>query len=219
VDVDEIEDFLDGIVAKTKTDESLAGRVERDFLGVIDDTKNILGERFESEVLDEAGEDFAVGDADNKIGELHTLERVGVGQDDFGVVGERERAATDDVDVALVKFAKTALLGALAAEVAPDLGDTEGERKFIGVLDDIASERDGVIEAQSLVGGVGGFQSLEDFVDLFLGIATGFDKKNLGAVDGRGLDMLEGVGMIYFGNGRFEPVEDGLVGRKKLLHA
>ena len=74
----------------------------------------------------------------------------------------------------MVKFTETAFLGALATEIWPDLGDLEREGEGAFVLYDVASEWHGMIEAESLIGTVGGFGSLDYSINLLFGVAAGF---------------------------------------------
>ena len=113
----------------------------------------------------------------------------------------------------MVKLAEATFLGAFAAEVAPDLGNAEWKTNITFVFNNVASERNGVVEAESFGGSVSGFVGFDDAINLFLGIATGFSKKNFVAVDGWSFDMLETVTMIYPANFSFNLIKNGLRGR------
>ena len=65
-------------------------------------------------------------------------------------------------------------MGALAAKIGAELSDFKREAELIFVFYDITSERYGVVKPESLTGRIGGFGCFDDFVDLFLGVATGF---------------------------------------------
>ena len=69
------------------------------------------------------------------------------------------------------------------------------------MLDDVASQRYSVIEAQCLIGGLDGLVAgLDELVDLLLGVAAGFGEENLGALDGGCLDLVVAVTVIDAGN-------------------
>ncbi len=79
-------------------------------------------------------------------------------------------------------------MGAFTTEIATDLGDFERESEIAFVLDDVASQRNGVVKAQSLVGFFGGFGGFDKLVDLLFGVAASFGEKDFGAIDNWGLD-------------------------------
>ena len=79
------------------------------------------------------------------------------------------------------------------------------------MFDNVAGERNGVVETESLGGFSGGFVTgFFDFVDLFFGVAAGFGEKNFGAFDKRGFDVSIAVARVSFGNFGFKTVESGL---------
>ena len=120
------------------------------------------------------------------------------GQVDLEV--ERELPVAHHVDVGLREFAEAPLLRALTAPHLLDLVALEGEVQLVGVLDDVARERDREVEVEAhaalLAGaaapllGLEGLQAVED-VDLLRGLALGLQL--LQGLDGARLDPAEPV--------------------------
>ena len=134
------------------------------------------------------------------------------GGDDFDVIGERESSATNYVNITLIKFAETAFLGAFTTEVEANLGDFERKSEVVFVLDDIASEGNGMVKTEGLAGfDIGFFASFFDFVDLFFGVTAGFSEEDFGALDAWGLNILETVILVDGGDFSFEIIKGGLL--------
>ena len=87
------------------------------------------------------------------------------------------------------------------------------------MLNNITSKWNGMIKTKRLVGIFGRFVGFNDAVNLFLGVAAGFGKKDFVAVDSWGFDVLETMAMVNLSNFRFLIIKNGLHGRQKLLHA
>ncbi len=105
---------------------------------MVDDAENFGGFVGKIKMVEKTGEDFAIINAGENWGiDIESVKSGKKRSDNFGVVGDIELLATDDVDVALVKFTEATLLGALATEIGTELGNLEGKCEVILVLDNI----------------------------------------------------------------------------------
>ena len=83
------------------------------------------------------------------------------GRDNVKIVGFIQRVAAENVDVGLDKFAEAATLGTFTSERGADLGDFQGKMEVVFVLDDVAREGDGVVEADGFGGVFGIFRGFD----------------------------------------------------------
>ena len=172
---------------------------------MIDDVHDLGSFVGDIKCFEEACKDFAIIDTGEDGGiKIERIKCIKKGGNDVGVIGKRKLAASDDVDVKLIKFAETAFLSAFTTEVETKLRDFEWEAQVIFMFDNITGERYGVVESESLIGGFDGcIASFDEFVDLFLGVAASFGKKYFGAFDRRGFDFLVTVFQISIGDFTF----------------
>ena len=79
------------------------------------------------------------------------------------------------------------------------------------MFNDVACKWHGMIEAKSLIGGVGTFVGLADHIDLLLGIAARLSEQNVGALNNWRLDTKEAVMVVYVADVILELVKDSLL--------
>src|SRR5262249_17030565 len=141
----------------------------------------------------------------------------------FRVVFDRQRILAYDVDVALVKFAKPALLRPLAAIHELNLIAPEGEAQLVLVLRHVTGERHGEIKSQRKLGALVGlpFQGARrlDEVHLLLGVPTALGQQYLRQFEGGRLDWQVAESLKTAADRVEHALERELLRRQQLEHS
>ena len=139
----------------------------------------------------EAGEDFPVVDPNLESGQAEAPEDLVDNGGDFRLIENIQLSVADDVDIRLVEFPEAASLGSLTPVDLADLEAAEGKGQLIVVQGNVFGQRHGQIEPQGQIA-----VALGEAVDLLLGFAAALGQKDLGILNGGGIQGGKAVGGV-----------------------
>ncbi len=211
---DEIDDLACQFFGNLDLYKLLDNLVLADLFDLVNDTKDFFDLVGKTECGEEAAEDFSVVDADGEITDAELFEYMINDSGHFGIIEDVKLLAADDIDVALIKFAESALLGTLTAINLAHLIALEGENEIVLMLCNITRKRNGEVKAKGKV-----IVAFLETVDLFFRFTACFGEKNLGKLDHRGIEREKTEAFIDRTNLVIHIVKKNLIGREKLHKA